>query len=595
MKKTILAPAVALSLGLTGSLGAIAAPAFADDNAEKTQTLKSADAGSEGDAQKPDGKEGDGQKPSEGAGGDKTDGKGGDGQQSDGKEVYEPKVTLSNDKLTASEYSSDGVTITLEGGEPGGEYFFRIQKDGELVEGAGGRKTADDKGEVSINVVGNADAGDDLVGTYAVDVFYPAGPRGVGSLEYTVTKDGDEEQPGDGPKATVSKDKLTASEYSSDGVTIALEGGDPGKEYTFSTRHNDGAPEEATEKADDNGKASVNVVGNADAGDDLTGTYTVEVVDTENSKKVAELEYTVTKDDEQPGDDPEVKDPAPNLSEKKVTADDFVNDKKGVNAVVSNLEPGTKVKFTVTGTSGNAKNVKPYETTVTADKDGNAVFTPAGMNKSNPSAYTGKYNITAEFDGQKLEDSFEVVSGKGSGSEEEEAPAKDPALNLSEKKVKAVDFVNEEKGLKAVVSNLEPGTEVKFNVAGTSGNAKNVRPFKQTVKADKDGNAVFSIKGISEDNPSAYLGKYTVTAEFDDQKLEDSFEVVSGKGGKSDSEDAGSGGGSVSGGASDNVAGSSDSGTLPRTGQGLGGLAAGAALLTVGGAAVLLTRRTRKA
>ncbi|WP_218079007.1 hypothetical protein, partial [Brevibacterium sp. HMSC24B04] len=107
MKKNILAPAVALSLGLTGSLGAIAAPAFADDNAEKTQTLKSADAGSEGDAQKPDGKEGDGQKPSEGAGGDKTDGKGGDGQQSDGKEVYEPKVTLSNDKLTASEYSSD--------------------------------------------------------------------------------------------------------------------------------------------------------------------------------------------------------------------------------------------------------------------------------------------------------------------------------------------------------------------------------------------------------------------------------------------------------------------------------------------------------
>ena len=183
-------------------------------------------------------------------------------------------------------------------------------------------------------------------------------------------------------------------------------------------------------------------------------------------------------------------------------------------------------------------------------------------------------------------------------SEEEEAPAKDPALNLSEKKVKAVDFVNEEKGLKAVVSNLEPGTEVKFNVAGTSGNAKNVRPFKQTVKADKDGNAVFSIKGISEDNPSAYLGKYTVTAEFDDQKLEDSFEVVSGKGGKSDSEDAGSGGGSVSGGASDNVSGSTtsgSSGTLPRTGQGLGGLAAGAALLTVGGAAVLLTRRTRKA
>ncbi|MCG7301346.1 hypothetical protein MHJ85_08765 [Brevibacterium ravenspurgense] len=567
MKKNILAPAVALSLGLTGSLGAIAAPAFADETEKKT-TLKSADA----------------------AGGDKTDENAGD----------DTKVTVSKDKLTASEYSSDGVTITLEGGEPGGEYFFRIQKDGELVEGAGGRKTADDKGEVSINVVGNADAGDDLVGTYAVDVFYPAGPRGVGSLEYTVTKDGDEEQPGDGPKATVSKDKLTASEYSSDGVTIALEGGDPGKEYTFSTRHNDGAPEEATEKADDNGKASVNVVGNADAGDDLAGTYTVEVVDTENSKKVAELEYTVTKDDEQPGDDPEVKDPALNLSEKKVNAADFVNEEKGLKAVVSNLEPGTEVTFNVAGTSGNAKNVRPFKQTVKADKDGNAVFSIKGISEDDASAYLGKYTVTAEFDDQKLEGSFEVVSGKGSGSEEEEAPAKDPALSLSEKKVKAADFVNEKKGLTAVVSNLKPGTKVTFYVGGVTGNAKNVKPYETTVTADEDGNAILSIAGTtSKDNPSVYLGKYKVTAEFDDQKLEDSFEVVSGKSSDAgESEETGSGGGSVSGGASDNVSGSTTSGSsdyLPRTGQGLGALAAGAALLTVGGATVLFTRRTRKA
>ncbi|WP_019174382.1 Ig-like domain repeat protein [Brevibacterium ravenspurgense] len=466
MKKNILAPAVALSLGLTGSLGAIAAPAFADDNAEKTQTLKSADAGSEGDAQKPDGKEG-------------------DGQQSDGKEVYEPKVTLSNDKLTASEYSSGGVTITLEDGKPGNEYSFVVNKDDVRVEGAGGVKEADNKGAVSVKVVGK---GDDLVGTYTVDVFDPAGQQRVAELVYTVTKD----------------------------------------------------------------------------------------------------------DDEQPGDDAPGKGPALNLSDKKITADDFVNDKKGFTATVSDLDPGTKVKFTVNGISGEARFRAPFEGTVTANKDGVAVFTPTNLDKASPDAHVGKYTVTAEFDGQTLEDSFEVVSGEG-GSDDE-APAKDPALNLSEKKVKAVDFVNEEKGLKAVVSNLEPGTEVKFNVAGTSGNAKNVRPFKQTVKADKDGNAVFSIKGISEDNPSAYLGKYKVTAEFDGQKLEDSFEVVSGKGsGKSDSEEPGSGGGSVSGGASDNVAGSSDSGTLPRTGQGLGGLAAGVALLTGGGATVLLTRRTRKA
>ena len=62
-----------------------------------------------------------------------------------------------------------------------------------------------------------------------------------------------------------------------------------------------------------------------------------------------------------------------NLSTKKIAAADFVNEKKGLTAVVSNLKPGTKVTFYVGGVTGNAKNVKPYETTVTADEDGNAI------------------------------------------------------------------------------------------------------------------------------------------------------------------------------------------------------------------------------
>lgn len=282
------------------------------------------------------------------------------------------------------------------------------------------------------------------------------------------------------------------------------------------------------------------------------------------------------------------------ISADKITLSEFRE--KGIDVRYMDGEPGNTVDFWLRRSGSEAVI---HSEQVEVDKSGNAGATvKPKIDDEHAEHFLGEYEVDVFLDFEthtvKVDTlKFSVVADEDDS--DDEAPAKDPALSLSEKKVKAADFVNEEKGLKAVVSNLEPGTEVTFNVAGTSGNAKNVRPFKQTVKADKDGNAVFSIKGISEDNPSAYLGKYTVTAEFDGQKLEDSFEVVSGKGGKSESEEAGSGGGSVSGGASDNVAGSSDSGTLPRTGQGLGALAAGAALLTVGGATVLLTRRTRKA
>lgn len=287
------------------------------------------------------------------------------------------------------------------------------------------------------------------------------------------------------------------------------------------------------------------------------------------------------------------------ISANKITLSEFRE--KGIDVRYMDGEPGNTVDFWLRRSGSEAVI---HSEQVEVDKSGNAGATvKPKIDDEHAEHFLGEYEVDVFLDFEthtvKVDTlKFSVVADEDDS--DDEAPAKDPALNLSEKKVKAADFVNEEKGLKAVVSNLEPGTEVKFNVAGTSGNAKNVRPFKQTVKADKDGNAVFSIKGISEDNPSAYLGKYTVTAEFDGQKLEDSFEVVSGKGSSDadESEETGSCGGSVSGGTSDNVSGSTtsgSSGTLPRTGQGLGGLAAGAALLTVGGATVLLTRRTRKA
>lgn len=415
MKKNILAFAVALSLGLIGSLGAIAAPAFADETAENTQTLKSADAA-------------------------------GDGAADDAN----PDDESQDDSTENESETDDGNNTGNEAGETGSE--------------------SEDGGKNSDNTDG-----------------------------------------------TGTESEETADE--------------------------DGTVENATETNE--GEEGTTDIGSAEIGAD------------------------------------------------KITLSEFRE--KGIDVWYTDGETGNKVDFWLRR-SGSEKVIDSKQVEVDKSREAGATVKPK-IDDEHAENFLGEYEVdvllafethTVKVDTLK----FSVVADENDS--DDEAPATDPALSLSEKKVKAVDFVNKEKGLNAVISNLEPGTEVKFNVAGTSGNAKNVHPFKQTVKADKDGNAIFSIAGTSKNNPSAYFGKYTVTAEFDDQKLEDSFEVVSGKSnddGKSDSEDGGTGGGSVS----NDVAGSSDSGTLPRTGQGLGGLAAGAALLTVGGATVLLTRRTRKA
>lgn len=451
MKKTILAPAVALSLGLTGSLGAIAAPAFAAESETQQTGI----------------------------------------------------VTFDKTELTVEEAKNHEIRGEFKG-KPGDKLEYTFTKDGAkdpLIAGSEKIKNGADASSISLDPDSENPAG-----TYTFSYTFNGEKRDP--ITITVTDpnadEDNEEQPGEGDVGTpdkgsakISTNKITLSEAQEKGIEVSYTGGKPKDDVIFWLDKVDIDKDYIKFHKSDSAKVDEN--GNARAS--------------------FKLDYE--------GIQPEELD--------------------GEWEIVVLLAPAD---------GGNDATVATLPLTVVADEN---------------------------------------------DSEEDEAPAQDPALKLSTKKVKAVDFVNKEKGLNAVVSNLEPGTEVKFNVAGTSGNAKNVRPFKQNVKADKDGNAVFSIAGTSKDNPSAYLGKYTVTAEFDDQKLEDSFEVVSSKGSDADEsgdEQTGSGGGSVSGGASDDVSGSTTSGSsdyLPRTGQGLGGLAAGAALLTVGGAAVLLTRRTRKA
>lgn len=155
------------------------------------------------------------------------------------------------------------------------------------------------------------------------------------------------------------------------------------------------------------------------------------------------------------------------------------------------------------------------------------------------------------------------------------------ALDVDPQEISPADFVNQDKGVTLTATGLAAGEEVEFAVSAAG---SNVESLTETATADENGVAVWSVYGIDDSNPSAYLGDYSVTVTNEaDETIDGSFTVTdsadNGEGGEDDSDDNGD--------DRDDEGGSD----LPRTGMELGGLAAGAALLTVGAATVVLSRR----
>lgn len=155
------------------------------------------------------------------------------------------------------------------------------------------------------------------------------------------------------------------------------------------------------------------------------------------------------------------------------------------------------------------------------------------------------------------------------------------ALDVDPQEISPADFVQQDKGVTLTATGLEAGEEVEFAVSAAG---SNVESLTETATADENGVAVWSVYGIDDSNPSAYLGDYSVTVTNEaDETIDGSFTVTdsadNGEGGEDDSDDNGD--------DRDDEGGSD----LPRTGMELGGLAAGAALLTVGAATVVLSRR----
>ncbi|MGO1397648.1 MAG: hypothetical protein ACTHVO_04560 [Brevibacterium yomogidense] len=152
------------------------------------------------------------------------------------------------------------------------------------------------------------------------------------------------------------------------------------------------------------------------------------------------------------------------------------------------------------------------------------------------------------------------------------------ALEVDPQEISPADFVKQDKGVTLTATGLEAGEEVEFAVSAAG---SNVESLTETATADENGVAVWSVYGIDDSNPSAYLGDYSVTV------TNEAGETIDGSFTVTDSADNGEGGEDDNGDDRDDEGGSD----LPRTGMELGGLAAGAALLTVGAATVVLSRR----
>ena len=245
--------------------------------------------------------------------------------------------------------------------------------------------------------------------------------------------------------------------------------------------------------------------------------------------------------------------------------------------ITGKAEPNAEVKLTwkpAGANAGSSAQAAPAEGTTTVKTDAEGNFSAEAP------AEAGEYNYTAVVtaNGQTSPAAQFVVTVE---EEKTEAPA-ERKLTIEPKEIAASDFVKEDKGVQITAEGFDEGEKVSLEVVA---GPENVEGITLEETANADGVVGFSIYGTSASNPEAYLGKYDLEVTgandtADEEALTGSFQVVA--------DEDGTGGGNDDDGNGD---GGSD---LPRTGAELTGLAAGAGLLLVGGAAVVLTMRRKK-
>lgn len=433
-------------------------------------------------------------------------------------------------------------------------------------------------------------------GTYVGQITYggDASDLKEGPVDFTVTitREGESDKelngqfeivsdaPDFAPEANLSPKSLTQSQFTdaapwtdeSKGVTITVTGLLPGDYVHNEDPHSN---QYDTVEASDNGQLEYRMYNNNGSPATVTpGVHEFNI--TVNRKdangdvetKTLPLQYEIIADE-----DADTLNASLTVIPEEITAEDMANEEKGFEIRVSGVKAGDTVTDSLTGQAE------------TVEKDG--TFSNRLFWKGDPSDLEeGPVDFTVTVkrgEGEAAQE--QVLNGTITIVAEPEAPA-EASLTITPKKLEAGDFVNEKKGVTLTVKDCKPGEDVRFQV---NPKGLQVTAYDRTVPADKDGSATVTVYGTSSDS-SAYVGDYTVTATCGDEVLKGAFSVTSAaKGGGDDGDD------DKSDGSNDDTTTTVNPGSdLPRTGADLSGLAAGALLLLIGGAAVTLTGRRKK-
>ncbi|EKU45062.1 hypothetical protein [Brevibacterium casei] len=470
----------------------------------------------------------------------------------------DPVLVVPQGEIAAEDLAdpSKGVTVTVTGLETGDLLTPLNGLAGDSVEAAGSTAT------LNLFYDGNAEDLEDGPLPFTIDY---QGAAGIETLSGTVNVKAVDDQPVEPIEATLTVDpkEITAEDLANEekGVKVTVSGVKEGDTITDDLTEK---PKTATKDGDYT--FTIYYKGNPDNLDPGTVPFTVTIEREGTESKELKGEITVVDDD---AVDPI--DASLTVDPKEITAEDLANRDKGVKVTVSGVKEGDQITDSLTGE------------TKTATEDGDYTFTL--YYKGNPdNLEPGKVPFTVTIDregteSQELKGEITVIDDKT------EAPA-EASLTITPKSIEAADFINEKKGVKLSVKDCKPGSDVRFMVTA-DGNSR-VTAYDRTVKADKDGKAWVRVFGTSS-NASAYVGSYSVTATCGDDSLKGSFKVTAGS-----NAGGGDGGGDNGSGAGGNDGGSGSGSYLPRTGVELDGLAAGALLLLVGGAAVTITMRRKK-
>lgn len=400
------------------------------------------------------------------------------------------------------------------------------------------------------------------------------------------------------PELSAPNDGKDSKQFRSEGQTIEYKNLEPGKQYTWSFTSDEDVQSSGKFTAKEaNGSFDAIVTNDTDEMF-LPGKYTVTVKD-ENGETVGTTTFSVVGDDETPGDDgdnpgddgdnPDAPKPEASVKHDKIRATPFRNN--GLTVEYKNLEPGKNYTWHIKGGNG-IEIAQPFTA-----KEANGSFDVTVPSDTDEQALIGKYTVTLiDGEGNPLDAKTTFTVVKDSEDSDNPDEGKDRyQLSLDRYELTAKEFLNKETGVQIGVVGLKSNEKFTYSVTKVDGDGK-VEDYENEATADKEGRWGTTLHGVQKGQSiESFVGKYKVTVKSEQGELTDHFTVTSGK--KNDNDDDAEAGDNDSDNGSDNGSGSGNdsnagnSSNLPRTGAGLTGLIAGGALLTVGAATVLITRR----